>query len=402
MTFLILISSAYSYNESYTDLKLVNSGWCPTMEIEFQVFNKTDYENKDAIEDDEDLYFHNISDAEIIIYDGPIKSRPILFEDKTNKTGHFKFTFDEPNQYLIEIKPKGKYNPYSELFEIMECKWMNEKVTKDEENETKKTNLYNKTFEYETSKTTIELKDTDMNSSENITIELIDDIISQNLPELNNSVKTIKITTNSQNYTSLKISTIIEPKQDVEIITFSYDENQNQWTEVNYVKEREDLIIFENVKPGIYSIVEKEIIKEENKTKETPTQNNNENQNQQPANPINDPFANQSSNSNSQLIKLATIIIPTGLLLFVGFKFMQKTKDKKNNNNNNNNQHNKSMNHKTHEEPQVLNTYNQVYQKTKEYVRSYKTSYGKDQIYRALKNAGVPNDVIDKVFIEEF
>lgn len=55
---------------------------------------------------------------------------------------------------------------------------------------------------------------------------------------------------------------------------------------------------------------------------------------------------------------------------------------------------------KNSKELEVLNTYSQVYERTKQYIKTYKESYNKEQIRKALTDANIPKDIIDKLFEE--
>jgi len=120
-----------SYNENYTNITLDWDGWCLGYDIVFKVYNVTQWEDRDDIEDDEDLFFLNVSDGEYTVYDGPFDSAPVLKTGDLSTTGTFSAIFEYEDNYLIEVEMDSDsgYNDYELLLEIYKCKTSDEIVS---------------------------------------------------------------------------------------------------------------------------------------------------------------------------------------------------------------------------------------------------------------------------------
>lgn len=400
------------YNETYTDLYLDKNSWCVGTEVQFKIYNITDFENrrdinaylcnatdkcyenkcaleanrkKDICEPCEDCKYYNLVEkAKIRIYAGPLDSLPLLYEH-TSPTGEFSYTFNNENSYLIEIitqedKNENKvqrYNDYQELFPTTICTGLEPvKVTS------------NKTFSYINSEIILELKNTSIENQNEITVR--NDITLPSATEENK--KTITLSGSSE-FQSLNLKIKYSEKTNqtkvklVEPVT-------NKVTEITNYKYENEYIIIENAVYGTYTVVEENIIPE---VIETPlvdeTNVNNSILDENPSEEIiEETFTNNNNNdvkkvsiSSSAIKNIIYAVVGLGVLILVIFGLSKIKRTPKH-------------------EPvvEVLSTYEQAYQETKKYVQQYKKDYLKDQIYRALEKADVPRDIIDKVFKEEF
>jgi LPXTG-motif cell wall-anchored protein len=90
------------------------------------------------------------------------------------------------------------------------------------------------------------------------------------------------------------------------------------------------------------------------------------------------------------------------LLLVLAFFFMHKKKEHGDLSQELKAKSEESKKQEKQGESQVLTSYQQIYEHTKSYVLQYKEHYSKDQLFRALKDANVSEDIINKVFDEVY
>jgi len=425
----INLSFAISYNSSYTDLKLETNGWCVDNQINFKIYNITDYQNKEKIKnklcDPKDkcaeyecaleknyrkdeceecgscLYFNLIKNPKVTIHDGPIDGSPVL-KSITPSNGEFTFTFTKANGYFIEIEmpknsndiPNQKYNDYEEMIIVEEC---GTKTTQKEEEK-----LYNKSFTYLDSKVLVNITNGKIENSSQISVR--DDVILTK--QLNNTIKTIGITSKEKNYSNINIKIQVPNIENLKL--YKYDGKKNDWSEVNNFKIENEYIILEQGDLGIYSVVgedKKVEVPQNNSIEEnipndvnTDTNNNNPTTDEQTTDDIVKETITPPEKNNKKINPLHIgVVVVCVLILGIVFYFKimksdNKSKEKKN----------ETAENKPEETSHILTTYEQTYQEASKYIDKYKSQYSKDQIYRALKQSGVPNDVIDKCFTEKF
>ncbi len=413
IVFLIIISqiislNAYSYNSSWTNLYVDINGWCSGLEIPFRVYNETQYENRKEIEsdlctedenpDEDNCKEFDEIEAKVTIYKGPMASFPELYSRELNSDDEFSFTFEEEGSYLIEIIPtEGEYNDYHDILEIIDCNFNSDNDNDDEEEVIE---LFNSSFNFDG--VIINLINTTITNESELKVFSITDFKLAKLPDLNNSKKTISISSKNNNFTELDIEIPINFDSNFNYTVFKLDKDLNEWEEVNGIEinQKENRIILKRVNYGIYSIVEnlKESPNSElNKSININNSNTNLNENEIKSHNSNlnsnefINYENSNSKKNIYILGFIVIIIIIGIIIFL----MMNRSSKGNNENNvylNNNESN----------TEVLDSYSQTYKKTKEYVQKYKNDYSKDQIYRGLKSVNIPEDIIDKVFMEEF
>jgi len=388
--FLINIGYSLNYNSSYTNITIDAEGWCSNIETTIKIYNQTDYQNKQKINDNicqenqtpenDNCFIFNKIQADIIIYNGPMDGLKELLSTKIdNDNNNIKYKFNSANNYLVRIIPTTKgYNDAEDLVYIKDCKI--KPVVKKEI----KLKIYNKSFEYKNSNIILNLKNTNINSTTNITVEDIKKFNSS-LTKLNSSIKTfqIKSNLNQTNFTNLDIQINLNFNMTSTIYVYKFEKS---WKKISKFKKETNKITITNSDFGIYSIQE---IKQEPKSVVKPRPKLVQTQ-------INKPqkIKNESPNKSITLYLTIFIILILGITTFYYINKPSKKENKYKND---------LTLEQTKENDKIkINTYSSAYKTTKEYTKKYKNDYSKDQIYRALKQAGTPTDIIDKVFIEEF
>lgn len=402
------------YNETYTDLYLDKNSWCAGAEVQFKIYNITDFENrrdidaylcnatskcyenkcalpanekKDICEPCEDCKYYNLVEkAKIRIYDGPLDSRPLLYE-YTSPTGSFTYTFNKENSYLIEVisqedkngKKVQRYNDYQEIFQIMNCPGIEPiKVTS------------NKNFSYINSEIMLEIKNTTIEAQNEITVR--NDI---NLPDATEENKKTITLSGPSGFQTLKLKikySVPTNKTKINLI----EPITNKVTQISNYKYENGYLVIENAVYGTYAIIEENLVPEVIETpvinEEINSNDNSGSENNQ--NYVEEEFTNTNSNNDVKKVSLSSsaikniiyAVVGLGALILVIFGLSKIKRTPK----------------QQVIVPEVLSTYEQAYQEAKRYVQKYKKDYLKDQIYRALEKGDVPRDIIDKVFKEEF
>jgi len=397
---MINISFGYKvYNSSLENMVLDSNGWCTDLEINFRVYNETEYLDKTNInnnlcvgnETPEEDYCEvfQVLQPDIKIYDGPAEWMPILYESKADINSEFKYTFINENQYFIEMTGLDNYNDYfGQLFDVFICKKSESMSQENIVVENKVVDLYNVSFDYSGLK--IDLKNTDMNVSSNLTVRNSLSFNDLNIGEINNSINLFEISSlgNTFSYLEINVPIVYENKSNLKL--YIYDNNLKTWNQIsNFVVLNNNLIIT-SATMGIYSVVEEEPvvvqeIVEESISNEVIVEEN-----------VNDVVNPIKKSSNNYLYIFIIVLI----ICIVTVYFIKKDKTLINSLNVSNIVVSTPI--KSSETPEVLNSYNQIYEHTKEYVHKYKNNYSKDEIFRSLKNANVPKDMIDKIFEEEY
>lgn len=399
------------YNDSYTNLSLHNDGWCVNIDIDFRVYNQTDYENKREIENNlcqegcEDecewdvenctecksgcLKFHKIKDADVTIYDGPFESSSVLTETTTNDNGEFNYRFTEVSQFLIKINPKEEnYNSLYTIFQTNPCVHAQDTIELQNNSPIEK----DIEFIYDEMGVTIQLKQTTINNKTDIIISDKSDFVNK----LNNTINIFELTSYNSNYENINIIKTIENITDKKLKLYQFNFTNNQWVEKEFTKENSQ-IKFTSEDMGMFSVVEEvtkqsEVLLEEDNSKELneSLEEENNQEKQTKSNQENIVQNNNRTNVNNDSDKtILILIIAVGsifLVILIGLKHTKTNKKKE----------------IPTEHKEVLTTYQETYNRTSKYVKENKDSYRKDQIYRALQSAHIPNDIIDKVFREEY
>jgi len=402
--------SAYQYNASWTDLEVYNDGWCANLEIPFTVYNKSEYLIKDQIkdnlckvnetpEDDKCSEFETIS-GNVKIYDGPFAIEDKKLLDVSLSKSSFSYTFTKEGGYLIEVFPTGKFNDwYVEDFTVLNCKLTN--YTPDQSQEGIPL-LKNQSFSYEDSKTIINLTNSGLNSSSDLIVKIYHDPVKVGLGSLPNTIKIVQIL-GKKNFSSMEIiSSINDLVKENEIYNvYKYNSKNSNWTKISNTSIINNKVTISSAEIGIYAIASNKTTIVENVTTTPVTQqietNNSvttssSNTVEEVSNSANEKDTNNTTQKSSGPNKILIYSL-IGLLLIVlggvGFTKMKKKGEENSG--------------KEEENPEngVL-SYSSIVSKTQEYVSKYKQQYSQDQIYRALKEANVPKDIIDKVFSMEY
>ncbi len=391
---IILTTTTYAYNSSWQNITLEDEGWCANLPIEYTVYleNETEKDIKKEIEDNKDLNFTKIT-GKYKIHKGPFDGTPLLIEGDLEDS-KFTYTYPTTDSHLIIITPTNpKTNELEYIHEIVECEAVQKEIqtnSSQEENESEP--LPDKTFTLNNIK--LNFKETALTNQNEIKLSEITNLTEKNLTELENFNKAINLST--QNFSSLEIIIPIEFNSSLDTIeTYKYNKNQKIWTKItSSANEENQELTFTTETEGIYAIQKvteepeiTEIIQEESET----------------INPEND-----SSGSNPLLIIVIIVAVPIVLILvFLSMKKKPKKSEEIESIQNQgqtttpkaNTQNNQQT---TNQEPEKLNNYTEIYNKTKDYVKQYKDNYSKDQIYRALEGANIPKDIIDKVFEQQY
>ena len=388
-----VFNSVFAVNSTYTNLKLDTNNWCANLTTTVTIYNASDYDNMSAIKDnlcvgnetpsEDDCSKFNIIQAKVKVFDGPIEGLPLLFNKTLTEKDNSKFniTFTNSNNYLVEIEPtSGKYNALKKTIFIKDCKFSQKLISQQNKIEKK---LYNNSFDFNNEKISLILKNTNINSSSNISVKDLS-ITNKSLSIINNTIKIFEIESklNQTNFSSLTIDVNFNYNSSSNISVYLY--SKNSWNKINNFKKSNNKIEIDDASFGKYLIQEiKPKPKKSPITKKIVT-------NQQTKKNVSEKVVKRD---NQYLLYFTLLVIL--LIGFLVFYFMNKKPSHKKIN------EEKPTESKV-EKKEILTSYSSVYSSTKNYVQKYKNDYSKDAIYRVLKQANVPSDIIDKVFIEEF
>jgi hypothetical protein len=344
-------------------------------------------DDEDCIECERNcLEFNYIKDATVKIYDGPLKSLPLLLETKTNATGHFTYTFPTAQRHLIEIFPKtGNYNDFYYIYDLYSCGHAQDTTIKTP------TTPKDIILEYPIQGIKLSVQQTTTNKTESFTIN---ETIQMPL-SLENTIRHFELTATSNEFQKIEIQLTIENINKNTTTSLKwYNPNTKKWEDKNSRIEKNE-IIFDATSLGIYAITQEVIEPEPQQIIEEEIQEQEEqNQEEQSQEEQTTPLINETTTKSNKNLIIGAIIGASLLFLITIFMINAKNKQK-------HYHQNKPL---TPKEPpkEVLTTYNATYQQAIKYVQQYKDNYGKDSLYRALEKANVPRDIIDRVFIEEY
>lgn len=401
-------AGGYNFNESNQNLTLERIGWCTDLEVTFTAWNENDFNNKEEItenlcEEDENPDDDNCEEfldlsGTYIIYNGPLDSLSIFKEGTIGENDEFKVFFTEEQKYLIEVYAEddesNEYNAHHELYDIITCK--DADVTKVEQSQYN-LEYFNQTFTFPNSDLTIILKDTPIKESSEI--EIIDYNSIENKPE--NAIKTLKIAPFEsyidKNYSNLNLEFDIEFSNSI-VKVYKFDSGKQTWNEIEYTN-TSNKIILESIDFGIYSITKENTIIIENSTSTNLTLNNPETIEETEVETINLVDETELENKESKAKMLGFIFLGFIGVIIIIIVILKVTRKKKIQTFNQNINSNQSQSNPIQD---VLTTYNDTYNSTKQYILQYKASYSKEQLITALENTHVPKDIIDKVISEEY
>jgi len=394
LTTITFVNSA-GINESFTDIEIDYDGFCPNFDIDFKIYNATEFAIKDEIEDDlcgadetpEDdgcSEFTAITGS-VKIYDGPIDGLPILLDTTLSTTGEFTYKFTEGNDFLVQIIPTGNYNNLETFIEIQECMRATNNPNRivDEVEET--IEIKNQTFSYNNYEHILKLEATDLLKADDINITNVITPLSKGLPDIDQEYyKIIEIEGASTTFTNFEIETsTIE--DDVELEILKYNVVTQSWGRFDGNPDKKiNRLHFNITQYGIYAVVKKEelieeivtIVEDETQTNETAETFSTTEDDIQPI------VVEKEISFGDPKIIFGIIIILGGIVLF--FAIPRKQKET--------NYHDYRV--------QPLNS--ETYNKTKDYVQKFKVKYNENQIRQSLTKAKIDSVVIDKVLAEEF
>jgi hypothetical protein len=408
---LISISSALQYNENYSDLHLEYTHFCANLEIEFTIYNKSEFDNansdnldickEDQDEEDDRCVEYDIISADVTIYDGPFDTRPTIFEGKSDSNSQFKVTYENPTRSLINIKPSGRYNEFEiSDFDVELCKGLNKNTSinnntnnnTNTNNETTQNDLEqieiiiekkNETFTFDNNNIILKLDDTNITNSNDINIKKI-----PHESNIENFLTGVQVNLPSdESYSSSSIQIKEEKNEDYEYKLFYRENNLSEWEQISYNYENQYFLV-ENGKSGEY-VLSKTVI-ENNQIQNTIDLNNN-------SQSLMDRLVD-SSIGIWLLITLAGIV-----LIFVVYLIISGNKNKdKNYSSNDFKEYNDAKKKNQEENEKIPQSYNQVYTSALNYVNLYKNKYSKESLKDALKKAACPEDIINKVLIDAY
>lgn len=391
-------------NENATDIVLKYEGFCANYPINFIMFNQTQYDDREDIEDDlcksgEDPEDDRCEEWELfsgklIVHNGPIDGLPVLTEFDLNDKREFQVTFSEFNSYLVRYESEDdEYNNWEELVELAECKRADKNKDKYPEIEDEvepQEDKTNQTFLFNNNEFIIDIQDTNIENQNEITIQEIQ------TTEIENPIKSLEIlTTKSESeFSKIIVQTNID-LQDKEFEIKKYNENSNSWQNVNLniIEQTQTSIKFEISSFGKYSIYEKEkevVIDNQNEVENQSNQNSqlsgNNNRNDEELVPIELDLGKAKGQSQINPILIGGVVI--FVLIIVGFLFIPKKRKET------------DMSGYQNISQNPIN--DETYRKTKEYVQKYKSQYNQEQIRTSLTQGKIDKEVIDKVLKEEF
>ncbi len=398
--FLSTFNIVYSLDQIY----LEKNGFCVNYEINFKIYNKTEYEK---YKEDDDYSFQNLSEFNYEIREGPFDTSKLLVEGKTNKTGEFKYTFNNSSiPYYIKIEKKDSgFEKYEDTLTFQKCAGFS---------------LYNKTFLEDGY--FVELIESYTNFQNNPIILNRDKIYNETNIEIVNitkkqffKCKEIKVgflkLESYKNYKILfndsgklkNVEYTLENYSSKDYLVFSFENEGIYFIKGNKVivenNSKNNVTQSENI--DVNNEIEKDLINSSiNNKNETSSENisnkiveKNENElskNNDSVTNVNsnkkdlsDPLRKTKKNNLNNILK----ILFFGVMLFIIIWFVIAYKKKKNK--------------KVIPTP-VVNSDDLEYKKVKKFVQKYKETYTKDQIFRALKKANISYDLIRRVFNEEF
>lgn len=400
----LFTSQVINANENYSDLVLEDEGLCQNYNLKFTIFNTTQFDNKEEIEDDlckddEDPKNDSCSEfdkfnAKIIIYDGPSDGRSELLNIDIKDTNTFNYKFTYPNDFYTEIIPEGHYNEFNTKIEVQECRFAenNKHLYPEITEPDSEPELTNKTFTYNNNEYILNLENTNITTEAQIQIQTIDLQTSQH-PQIENTIKTFEITTENTQFSKIEIE-LQEPtlNRNLEIKILKINEMTNSWEVfIDNPQIRQQTIIFETTSTGIFAIQTQEpIIIEPEEPTSTITNENTDTNSQDNTNTEDSTIEIDATTDDESFFSTTVIIIIIVILTALAgvgtFLIRQKKKE----------------NYHNHREVSSNPINSEIYNKTKQYVQKYRTKYNKEQIKESLTKAEIDIHIIEKVLEEEF
>jgi hypothetical protein len=402
---ILLINFTYGYNSSYSNITIEPNWWCVGLKVPFQVYNSSEYNNetfKDNLcsyENDTNCFNYSEISGKYYIYAGPMDSFPVLKEGEIldNK---FEYTFNEPNLYLIEIEPDGRYNKFDYLFEAKVCKHSkyNLSYNYSDENNNISIKYYNSVLKEITPKIIIRYYDDKEKSLNNLSLN--GDISKKDGYNYIFKYTILNISDDSGQYDYFNFVDKIN-KSYYKGFNYLYVYKNSSNKEYKKVKEI-NLNEFKNVNlnnlKGSVSILfefinETKIKIKVNNTKKNQTNLSSSLTKEEKEDNKDDlkyfeeaKIVNENSNSKNYGLIFFIVLVLSIFGYFI-YKFNRKPK--------------------LHNEEDLLNqpnlsSYSEQYETAKNYINQYKNKYSKEILKVGLQRANIPQDIIEKVIKEEY
>jgi hypothetical protein len=417
--------SDVKYNSTYNNITVDPNWWCKGLDATFKIYDETQFNNEsfkenlcsegENPEDDNCNVFTNIT-GDYKLYSGPIDSLPVLSEGQI-KDSQISYNFEEVNDYLVEIIPDGEYNQLNTRLSILACSkssvLINKTIKKEHDNyvlnfkfinlrkidenlikitfvndsslsfsradlenlSTYKKDVFLINFENSNFENySLSLENLDFDRETNLYIFDSEFKVFKSFKNISNKSIDILNNDNIKNFYLVIFSKIYKDLSSNLEQNDNYDESNSNEIADDKVNSNDNNVNESNLEVKEENLVNNNLDEDENIDTQKSLSENNENIN------------NSSSFGNYTLL----IIIVVLVLVLILFLVLKSSKNKK------------EDDFKKTEEVQVLSSYEQALNRTKEYINDYKESYSKDQIYRALKLANIPDDIIDKAFEEVY
>ncbi len=395
--FLLILSIPNIFSSFY----LERDGWCVDMPTPFTVYNQTQWNNREEIEDDDDLNFSKLS-ITVTVYDGPFKDEDnIYFEEEFKKVElpSFEINFDREGIFLIEIyETNNKSNDYEEEIDILECR----------RNYVAPEIKYNYSLEIK-NELEVTLINTLIEDSNSISLKIEEMMNFENIEDIS-KIFTINSSEELSGNLSFKIKL---DDSNLNNSLVKYNKNTKKFENVENFMIKNEKIILNNTQFGTYGILSKEIItgiEEEEVVEEKLSEEEIEAQKQleeeekllqqqreeeikaqkEEIEAISEDLELESNplKDYSKVLIIGSIIV---LVLIFSPKLFKSKTDKQ--------AYHEERNKKTKNQ---ITTYKEAYYKTKEYVQKHKTKFSRDSIQAALKSSNIPDEIIQIVFDEEY
>ena len=365
---------------SVSEIYLDSDNYCAGYEVTFTIWNKTQWDNRETLEDEQ---IDKFEDVDVVVYDGPIASLGVLYEGQTNNLSEFSTTFNREDEYLIEIEGSdmpGNFTNYEKRTYIDGCKYAGD--NRDVEVEEQKS-YSDVEYSFANNNVAIQLDQTNTSKDEisfsqlqqedvavNERIENVASIYEIQYPqEIEYSDSSISFSQNSQNPLNL----------------YKYNQGSLAWDVVE--KNISTPYTLNSGEQGTYALQENiaQVQNEQeaiNESSQVSSEEGNTPQNQTPqGTPV---IENTSNSSSTTLMYVIGAIVVLGV---IASPFLFRTSKRKKQEN-------------LH--PEKLATYKEEYEKTKNYVQQYKDQFSQEAIRQALLQGNIPVDIIDKVFREVY
>jgi gas vesicle protein len=412
------VSSVNGANVTY-NLTVDNNFWCQGQEITFTIYNASEYEDRESIEDDEDRNFTDLSDADVVVYNGPFDSSPILKDTSANKSNEFSATFSDGDNYLIEIDAGDSFKKYKENFQPESCPYLNGERDQSDSNDEEQDNIEqtdeqgnsssdtdttdnnvsditDQSYSYLEDSLEVSLSETDISEKSQLTVQEISSFSDLSMDAPENMIQAVEIFSTEGTFSEMEL---VFNTSGENVTVLNYNQDFEEWNEIEPEQRNEESIVISATSYGIYALSGQDSV---NTTQSDQTPSESDSPTTQ-AGSEEPQLPGQDRNSGNGIL-IPGILVALLVLVLAGGggqMYLHHKKKEKIQQKGSSQQTSQSVQNQQHQkENTTLQSYNDVYSHVKEYVKQYHQQYSKDQIYRALKQANVPDDIINQVFSE--